>query len=149
MSEDDSLNWDSYPSFDDIHADSKHTVIVGLRSDPIEKMYGLFEMCKKEFPKSNFIGTDYIPEIIIKKSNTIATASICYNCITVRMHEFSEILKKTLEDFFLLEYIMIDKVRIRTPEQRTKKMLNEERTIVNLQLAIKKEQYRNYMNTKY
>jgi len=27
-------------------------------------------------------------------------------------------------------------------------MLNEERTIIDLQLAIKKEQFRNYMNTR-
>ena len=34
---------------------------------------------------------------------------------------------------------------IRTPEQRMKKMINEERTIVDLQMAIKKEQFRNYL----
>ena len=31
---------------------------------------------------------------------------------------------------------------IRTPEQRTKKMLNEERTIMDLELAVKKAKFR-------
>jgi hypothetical protein len=50
--------------------------------------------------------------------------------------------------FAVLEDIVIDRVKIRTPEQRTKKMLNEERTVIDLQLAIKKEQFRNYLNTR-
>ena len=33
--------------------------------------------------------------------------------------------------------------KTRTPEQRSKKMINEERTIMDLELAIKKEQFRN------
>ena len=32
--------------------------------------------------------------------------------------------------------------QIRTPEQRTKKMLNEERTIMDLELAVKKAKFR-------
>ncbi len=31
---------------------------------------------------------------------------------------------------------------MRTPEQRTKKMLNEERTIMDLELAVKKAKFR-------
>ena len=31
---------------------------------------------------------------------------------------------------------------IRTPEQRTKKMLNEERVIIDLELAVKKAKFR-------
>jgi hypothetical protein len=38
---------------------------------------------------------------------------------------------------------MIGIFKIRTPEQRSKKMINEERTIMDLELAIKKEQFRN------
>jgi hypothetical protein len=38
--------------------------------------------------------------------------------------------------------------KIRTPEQRTKKMLNEERTILNLHLAIKKEVFKNNLKIK-
>jgi len=37
--------------------------------------------------------------------------------------------------------------RIRTPEQRAKKMINEERTIMDLQLAIKKEEFKNHIKT--
>ena len=32
--------------------------------------------------------------------------------------------------------------KIRTPEQRTKKMLDEERVIMDLELAVKKEKFR-------
>ncbi len=37
---------------------------------------------------------------------------------------------------------------IRTPEQRMKKMIKEERTVIDLQMAIKKEQFRNYLITR-
>jgi len=42
---------------------------------------------------------------------------------------------------------MIGRSKIRTPEQRAKKMINEERTIMNLQLAIKKEELKNNPKT--
>jgi len=38
---------------------------------------------------------------------------------------------------------MIGMFKMRTPEQISKKMINEERTIMDLELAIKKEQFRN------
>jgi len=38
--------------------------------------------------------------------------------------------------------------KIRTPEQVSKKMINEERTIMDLELAIKKEQFRNTLIEK-
>lgn len=41
--------------------------------------------------------------------------------------------------FVVLGDIMIGRSKIRTPEQRSKKMLNEERTIMNLKLAVKKK----------
>ena len=43
---------------------------------------------------------------------------------------------------------MGDISKMRTPEQRLKKMLNEERTIINLQLAIKKEQFQTFQKTR-
>ncbi len=43
--------------------------------------------------------------------------------------------------------MMEDFSKLRSPEQRAKKMLNEERTIMDLQLAIKKEQTRICMNS--
>lgn len=43
--------------------------------------------------------------------------------------------------------MMMD-TKIRTPEQISKKMLNEERTILDLQLAIKKEQFQNYLKSR-
>ena len=48
-----------------------------------------------------------------------------------------------LKLYFVLSYIMIGMSKIRTPEQISKKMINEERTIIDLELAIKKEQFRN------
>jgi len=106
MSEPDSLNWDIYPAFEDIRIDSGYTTIMGLRSDPIERLPELFEICKKEFPKSTFIQSDYAPEIIIKNSHVVATASVCYNCITVKVHESSQILKKILENFFVNDNVL-------------------------------------------
>ena len=38
--------------------------------------------------------------------------------------------------------------KTRTPEQVSKKMINEERTLMDLELAIKKEQFRNTMIEK-
>ena len=38
--------------------------------------------------------------------------------------------------------------KTRTPEQASKKMINEERTIMDLELAIKKEQFRNTLIEK-
>ncbi len=43
---------------------------------------------------------------------------------------------------------MPDKSKIRTPEQKLRKMLREENTILNLELAIKKELFRKAQNTK-
>ena len=37
---------------------------------------------------------------------------------------------------------MPENPKIRTPEQRSRKMLKEENTILNLEMAIKKEQFR-------
>jgi len=45
-------------------------------------------------------------------------------------------------DLPILENIMSFASEIRTPEQRTKKMLNEERTIMDLELAVKKAKFR-------
>lgn len=39
--------------------------------------------------------------------------------------------------------------KLRTPQQVSKKMINEERTIMDLELAIKKEQFRNILIEKY
>ena len=38
--------------------------------------------------------------------------------------------------------------KIRTPQQVSKKMINEERTIMDLELAIKKEKFRNTLMKK-
>jgi len=43
---------------------------------------------------------------------------------------------------------MESRSKIRSPEQRTKKMLNEERTILNLHLAIKREMFKNNLKIK-
>jgi len=43
---------------------------------------------------------------------------------------------------------MSDRSRVRTPEQKLRKMLREENTILNLELAIKKELFRKAQNTK-
>ena len=43
---------------------------------------------------------------------------------------------------------MPDKSKIRTPEQKLRKMLREENTILNLELAIKKELFRKAQNTE-
>jgi len=45
--------------------------------------------------------------------------------------------------------MMIDISRTRTPEEISKKMINEERIIMDLELAIKKEQFRNTLMAKY
>ena len=50
--------------------------------------------------------------------------------------------------FVVLGDIMIGRSKIRTPEQRSKKMLNEERTIMNLKLAVKKEEFKKNTKTK-
>jgi len=44
---------------------------------------------------------------------------------------------------------MMGIAKTRTPEQVSKKMINEERTIMDLELAIKKEQFRNILIEKY
>ncbi len=38
--------------------------------------------------------------------------------------------------------------KLRSPEQKSKKMLNEEKMIIDLELAIKKEQFRKTQKTK-
>ncbi len=43
---------------------------------------------------------------------------------------------------------MLARPNIRTPEQKLRKMLKEENTILNLELAIKKEQFRKTQNTQ-
>ena len=43
---------------------------------------------------------------------------------------------------------MPGKSKIRSPEQKLRKMLKEERIIIDLELAIKKEQFRNIQKTK-
>ncbi len=43
---------------------------------------------------------------------------------------------------------MAGRSKIRTPEQRSKKMINEEMTIMNLQMAIKKEEFKKNLKTK-
>jgi hypothetical protein len=43
---------------------------------------------------------------------------------------------------------MMGIAKTRTPEQVSKKMINEERTIMDLELAIKKEQFRNTLMKK-
>ena len=43
---------------------------------------------------------------------------------------------------------MVGRSKIRTPEQRSKKMINEEMTIMNLQMAIKKEEFKKNLKTK-
>ncbi len=50
--------------------------------------------------------------------------------------------------FFVLGDIMIGRSKIRTPEQRSKKMINEERTIMNLKLAVKKEEFKKNAKTE-
>ncbi len=45
--------------------------------------------------------------------------------------------------------MMIGVTKLRTPQQVSKKMINEERTIMDLELAIKKEQFRNTLIEKY
>ena len=43
---------------------------------------------------------------------------------------------------------MPDKSKIRTPEQKSRKMLKEEKIIIDLELAIKKEQFKKTPKTK-
>jgi hypothetical protein len=43
---------------------------------------------------------------------------------------------------------MMGITKTRTPQQVSKKMINEERTIMDLELAIKKEQFRNTLIEK-
>jgi len=43
---------------------------------------------------------------------------------------------------------MPGKSKIRSPEQKLKKMLKEEKIIIDLELAIKKEEFRNIQKTK-
>lgn len=45
--------------------------------------------------------------------------------------------------------MMIGITKLRTPQQVSRKMINEERTIMDLELAIKKEQFRNTLIEKY
>ena len=44
--------------------------------------------------------------------------------------------------------MMLDTSKIRTPEQKSRKMLKEERVIMNLEMAIKKEQFRGTQKPK-
>ena len=44
--------------------------------------------------------------------------------------------------------MMMSIAKTRTPDQVSKKMINEERTIMDLELAIKKEQFRNTLIDK-
>ncbi len=44
---------------------------------------------------------------------------------------------------------MLAEPKIRTAEQKLRKMLNEEKMIMGLELAIKTEQFRKSQNTKY
>jgi len=44
--------------------------------------------------------------------------------------------------------LMPENSKIRTPEQRSRKMLKEENTILNLEMAIKKEQFRKTQKPK-
>jgi len=44
--------------------------------------------------------------------------------------------------------MMMSVAKTRTPDQVSKKMINEERTIMDLELAIKKEQFRNTLIEK-
>ena len=44
--------------------------------------------------------------------------------------------------------MMIVQARVRTPEQRSRKLIREERTIMDLQMAIKKEEFRLMLKTK-
>ena len=44
--------------------------------------------------------------------------------------------------------MMPDKSKIRTPEQKSRKMLKEEKTIMDLELAVKKEQFKKTPKTK-
>jgi hypothetical protein len=44
---------------------------------------------------------------------------------------------------------MPSKSKIRSPGQKLRKMLKEERIIIDLELAIKKEQFRNIKKTKH
>ena len=37
---------------------------------------------------------------------------------------------------------MLDNSKIRTPEERSKKMLKEEKTVIDLELAVKKEEFK-------
>lgn len=50
--------------------------------------------------------------------------------------------------FTELEDMMLDTSKIRTPEQRSRKMLREERIIMNLEMAIKKEEFRDTQKPK-
>ena len=45
--------------------------------------------------------------------------------------------------------LMPENSKIRTPEQRSRKMLKEENTILNLEMAIKKEQFRKTQKRKH
>ena len=44
---------------------------------------------------------------------------------------------------------MPENPRMRTPEQKSRKMLKEENTILNLEMAIKKEQFRKTQKRKH
>ena len=44
---------------------------------------------------------------------------------------------------------MPGKSKIRSPEQKLRKMLKEERIIIDLEMAIKKEQFRDIQKTKH
>ena len=50
--------------------------------------------------------------------------------------------------FGVLGGMLAGRSKIRTPEQRSKKMINEEMTIMNLQMAIKKEEFKKNLKTK-
>jgi len=50
--------------------------------------------------------------------------------------------------YAVLGNMMPDKSKIRTPEQKSRKMLKEEKTIIDLELAVKKEQFTKTTKTK-
>ena len=50
--------------------------------------------------------------------------------------------------FAVLGDMLAGRSKIRTPEQRSKKKINEEMTILNLQMAIKKEEFKKNLKTK-
>lgn len=100
MSTSDSLNWEIYPAFKDVQTDSRITIIIGVKGEPLEIIPKLFEKCKVEFTNSEIEESEYSKKIIIKNSTDIAIASTHYNCITVRFYEKSKKLEEILGTMF-------------------------------------------------